>query len=513
MKHIDGRKAEITNPGCLFTTYESFAIKHGYPEAAAESDFTDRRKRPVSGDLVTLLVSGTHDSGYAGQVLWIVEAASGERFIISEKGLRILGEKVTVLKDEVLGVDREYREVKRLAKVGETVRVFGHRVTKANGIFTVDSLDRSDGHINYTVDGRNRYGTPYYDGDAYVVLEPTGIVRIKGSRYRLVEREAAEGDLVIVTKVSAGYAFFTVGDVGRVISSRYGAVYVNFNGQGNSHVYEHGEWSVGKSDGNSAYAVLEVLTPAAAPTSEPTPASESEIALLQRQVGDLFARVTKLELDVKVAREDIVLVEEGVAADIERLKPKLPESKVTRDELVARAKADVEKLSTARTRNVPVNGSATKAIFNLGPGQDYVDFVVDRVKRTVVALLRTTRGDTVWARGIAKAAPGDCFNVHIGKAIALRRALALTIPAEYVNAPQPTEPCVGDVLSNGRTVYAVRPTHRTVGEGAGFSFVNANRGLTYLDDSGYEWWNSIDCVRVVDDSRDGAYEDAKAVAA
>jgi hypothetical protein len=421
---------------------------------------------------------------------------------------------VTVLKDEVLGIEREYVEVKRAAAVGERIKIVS--VTEwdqydKGDVFMVDRIDNDEGFVGFVESDaaasvRNPEG--YITPPEYVVLEPSDIVRINGNRYCLLDREAAEGDLVIVTKVSAGYAFFTVGDIGRVIDNKYGGVHVNFNGQGNSRVYEYGEWHVGMLNGNSACAVLEPVAPANTLTP---PAAESDIALLQRQVGDILARVTKLELDVKVAREDIALVEEGVTADIERLKPKpAPDS---RDKIVARAKADVEKLSTARTRNVPVNGSATKAVFNLGPGQDYVDFVVDRVKRTVVALLRTARGNTVWARGIAKAAPGDCFNVHIGKAIALRRALALPIQADYVNAPQPTEPRVGDVVTSNDEAHATAtasyvPIATTTlikrapeCDNRFIHGVECGLAWRHTHDSG---WIGDKQFRIIDDSRDGA---------
>ena len=79
-------------------------------------------------------------------------------------------------------------------------------------------------------------------------------------------------------------------------------------------------------------------------------------------------------------------------------------------------------------------------------GHDH-EFIVNTEKRTVV-VLRKLRGCTnLVRRGIAKAAPNDCFNVHIGEAIALHRALGLEVPDEYLNAPQPTEVRVGDVVA------------------------------------------------------------------
>ncbi|MEV9652495.1 hypothetical protein [Bacillus aerius] len=71
------------------------------------------------------------------------------------------------------------------------------------------------------------------------------------------------------------------------------------------------------------------------------------------------------------------------------------------------------------------------------------DFIVNAEKRTVVALRKLFENGRVISKGIAKCAPDDCFNAHIGKAIALRRALGLEVPTEYLNVPQPTEVRVG----------------------------------------------------------------------
>ena len=77
-----------------------------------------------------------------------------------------------------------------------------------------------------------------------------------------------------------------------------------------------------------------------------------------------------------------------------------------------------------------------------------VKFHVNKDKRTVVALLRGFRTGKVWAKGIAKAHPNDCFNVHIGKAIAVRRAMGLEVPDEYLNAPHPTRVRKGDIVES-----------------------------------------------------------------
>ncbi|WP_342493977.1 hypothetical protein [Bacillus sp. FSL R5-0447] len=117
-----------------------------------------------------------------------------------------------------------------------------------------------------------------------------------------------------------------------------------------------------------------------------------------------------------------------------------------RDEIVEQAKADVEKLSNYGDGVRYETGTGSFATCN-------VEFVVNRDKRTVVALLKGVRTGKVYAKGIAKAAPDDCFNVHIGRAIALRRALGLAVPDEYLNALQPTEVRVGDFISDDSGVH------------------------------------------------------------
>lgn len=67
----------------------------------------------------------------------------------------------------------------------------------------------------------------------------------------------------------------------------------------------------------------------------------------------------------------------------------------------------------------------------------HVDFIVNTEKRTIVALLKPLGSNQVVKRGIAKCDPNDVFNEHIGKAIALGRALGLDV-SEFEQAVQPT---------------------------------------------------------------------------
>lgn len=110
-----------------------------------------------------------------------------------------------------------------------------------------------------------------------------------------------------------------------------------------------------------------------------------------------------------------------------------------RDDIIEQAKRDVAELKQSDGYYRVQYAEGHTKICN-------AEFIVNNEKRTVVALLRGKYTKKVWAKGIAKCAPTDCFNAHIGKAIALRRALGLEVPAEYLNAPQPTEVRDGDII-------------------------------------------------------------------
>lgn len=78
-------------------------------------------------------------------------------------------------------------------------------------------------------------------------------------------------------------------------------------------------------------------------------------------------------------------------------------------------------------------------------GHNTVEFVVNEHKRTVVALLRPAYVGRNVDKGIAKCHPNNVFNEHIGKAIALGRALGLDV-SEFEQAVQPTEFEVGQTI-------------------------------------------------------------------
>ena len=120
---------------------------------------------------------------------------------------------VHVLADESLGgIKREYIEVDRPADEGDLIvctkecalggRFYGDGDV---GVMQYKSDDYSSIYVKF-LEG---FGDPvseckcYVGNDAYTTLEPTDIVHIDGTRYRLVDRKAEVGERVIVVNDEA----------------------------------------------------------------------------------------------------------------------------------------------------------------------------------------------------------------------------------------------------------------------------------------------------------------------
>ncbi|MDQ0168740.1 hypothetical protein [Paenibacillus tundrae] len=511
MRKIDGRKAVITESGHRWTSFQELANRLGYPDAAVPMK-QDKRSFPRKDDVVTIL-SSVDERGemviHDGQRVFIVEFANGERHTFGEKGLRILDEEitgVTVLKDESLGgVERDYREVKRKADVGELVKMYDY-VHGLNG--EILKVRASKGGAEQFEGKRDGHGSPHYisgrgnGGYVYLTLEPTDILRIDGARFRMIDRKAEVGERVIVTGEKATFS------IGKVF------------------VVEDVDWAfpaAGLRNGNNAidghYRVLEPLETAETEplSAKPAPDQAVEIiAKLTTRVTTLEKRVAALEIAPTAPRLSDLGVKAQEAADTFAkatkatsvtvaevsavLKQRAKEARQKkRDDIVKRAKEDVADLRKFEGTKIP--NDFVNFWPHVGKSTDYlpmhtVEYVVNRDKRTVVAVIRCTADGHI-TRGIAKCAPGDVFNVWIGKAIALRRALGLEIPEEYVSAPQPTEVRVGDIVkATGDSAYA----YGSIGP-----VVNLVDGVLYRSDratrdDGCVWAFEHD-LSVIDDSR------------
>ncbi|MCY9329979.1 hypothetical protein MOF21_08520 [Bacillus haynesii] len=191
--------------------------------------------------------------------------------------------------------------------------------------------------------------------------------------------------------------------------------------------------------------------------------------------------------------EDVVMIPGDVNAvttpvsttEEERLWKPEKSAQERRDEIVERAKADVERL---RTNN------------RLWRTFD-ITFDINREKRTVEAIAKKPNSRTAFY-GTAVCAPNDCFNIHIGKAIAIHLALGLEVPDEYLNAPQPTEVRVGDVVGS----FEINEVADYYGK-----IVDVNEDKVFYEDGGFDYLPTVtegidedgeeSFLKIIDDSR------------
>lgn len=425
---------------------------------------------------------------------------------------------VTVLTDE-LGLDREYREVNRKARVGERIKITAEEMLgehRKGEIYTVTSAADVDPVLT---DGKWDDGsTLNLWHEDYVVLEPTDIVRIDGERFRVVERKANVGERVVIVGNTTNHCF-SLGST-TLIQQQGKSGRVRGEDDRNGWL-EHDN-----------YRVL-VLVQALAHEPLGSASEHSDVAELVRKsheqqaqidgltetVANLARRLSKAESALYNVDLDVGLIEDGVGEDIRKLKERVaelergqapkeaPEPVVektsTRDQIIDKAKADVAELLSQNHPQAPTSGGVwfteEGGWFDI---TDRCEFVIDRKKRTVVALIRDIEEcDRVVLRGIAKCAPTDCFNVHIGQAIALRRALGLDIPQEYVCAPQPDEPRVGDVVEV--LVGCIKGERMTLTERIQ-KHDSGWLGVAFRHTYDCGWLGSKQ-LRVIDDSRDGRY--------
>lgn len=210
--------------------------------------------------------------------------------------------------------------------------------------------------------------------------------------------------------------------------------------------------------------------------------------------GDLSNQIAELvsEVKVKAYAEGFEAGRKFERGDEEAVEIHTPQK--LRDAIVERAKADVNSLRGTGTR--PELYYVDDEVPSNTPWVCREEFIVNRKKRTVVVLMRGEYTGIVRAKGIAKCAPNDCFNVHIGKAIALRRALGLGVPGDYLNTPQPTEVRVGDVVRGDHWPESVT---RTVDEG------ESNPTGRFIRKSTVEIYREF--ITIVDDSREEGKRD------
>ena len=133
-----------------------------------------------------------------------------------------------------------------------------------------------------------------------------------------------------------------------------------------------------------------------------------------------------------------------------------------RAQIIEDAKKFVEKHLTSSGHGYGVVGNNTTPL-TIGLGPVKYRFEVNADKRAIVAIgaLYHTGHVSSNYRGIAKCNPSDVFNEHIGKAIALGRALNIDV-SRFEQAMQPNEVVMGmhlEIRTNGGVDF----THKPVG--------------------------------------------------
>lgn len=155
----------------------------------------------------------------------------------------------------------------------------------------------------------------------------------------------------------------------------------------------------------------------------------------------LEQRVEDLEFVVRMMKERL----EQLGAMVENNKQQTKTPNQLRAEIIEKAKTFIED-----TKNV-IGAITNKKCYSYKKTNFTfcdVEFIVNKEKLTVVALFKRQLSDgKIITKGIAKCMTTDVFNEHLGKAIALGRALGLDV-SEFEQAVQPTEVELGMKVYN-----------------------------------------------------------------
>jgi len=191
---------------------------------------------------------------------------------------------------------------------------------------------------------------------------------------------------------------------------------------------------------------------------------EAKVETLTAQLSEVLSLVRELRAERKTAK---------AAPKFSPVVERAQTANERRKEAIDRAKADVKQ---------QINGLTFTT----------VKFEVNAEKRTVVAMAVNSRGK-VYHRAMAKAAPGDVFNEHIGKAIAVRRLRSNAVPRFLTHAPQPEKGVHGQVIKAGMHPFELR---ELVDSRRGSNAKKTNFPMTHIGSTNGTHHNTV----VVDDS-------------
>lgn len=228
-----------------------------------------------------------------------------------------------------------------------------------------------------------------------------------------------------VSKIMFGESYFFDGDITTVTDSSRGILAIDRkNGHGGLII---------TTDELPYIEKVEAPVEVAVVTTERT--MPTRISQLESQVASLEAKVQALESDnVDVAPISFL----GTVTGRYFTAPPILSPNQHRAEVIAQAKAYVEDV----TRRMKRIDRSEKVGIESFRNRTTVPHFTKSDRKITVAVVGACY-PTEYARGSATCVEGDVFNEHIGRAIALGRALGLDVPTAFTKAPQPSKVVVG----------------------------------------------------------------------
>lgn len=247
---------------------------------------------------------------------------------------------------------------------------------------------------------------------------------------------------------------FKVGDKVRAIDNTYGITNQEYGFEGVVVAKDAGfykvkqtkpkDWRVGR--------VWNALSAKHFELVDATPTKKQRIKALENEVKALKARIEALENGAIPNNETgCNYIANKMAEELKRhleAEQQTPMSaNQRRKAVIDRAKAFVADVEKGALCSTGINATLGDGNFTYQHYTTKTQYHVNKENRVVTVLAKGADSGRLLGKAIARCAPGDVFNEHIGKAIALAKAYGLACPKEFTDAPQP-EIAVGQVVKD-----------------------------------------------------------------
>ncbi len=305
-------------------------------------------------------------------------------------------------------------------------------------------------------------------------------------------RNATPGERILLTRDYKEYKRGNIINVGKVTSTGHVIPYESCRPY----------WETGPLIRRNSYEVIVKDTPQPRFEAPLKPVKVSRVVNPPSfVVGDkttevihkFTAKLHELQLQFKKELEEVALYEHSrgfEAGQIAKVNNVDVSPFTLRKSVVLAAKEDVERLTKLGAKELysvrfvmqsRASYCVTALVYRPKLGQQYVaDPAPDHI-------------------GVAKCRRSDCFNIYIGKAIALRRALKLEVPEEYLTVQSPSGYEVGDFVTLKVNPYKVaKVVSAPYDDVLVVRYCRPNSRETYLSQD--ELVNIRDIDRIVDDS-------------